>query len=238
MNSIPNELSARFSDIEVRRQIIREYGDNPNMYVGVNADGEKVAMSVSRKNGIVLNTYQENGWLRVNYYDTEGFSEGETFDGRWAETGEARPNPRPHDPLGIMGKPKKFTIDDYKVELEKAHQQTCRGDKIDEIMRPFRIRLHQELRVGDGVTVNLYSDSHAGTIIRRTRSSLWVQRDNAIRVDKNGMSDCQEYRYERDLDGSIFHCRWSEKRGCFMFGGFKDGKPISVGRHEYYDYSF
>lgn len=61
MNSIPNELSSRFSDIEVRRQIIQQYGDSPNMFVGENADGEKVALSVSRKNGIVLNTYQDNG---------------------------------------------------------------------------------------------------------------------------------------------------------------------------------
>lgn len=238
MNIIPNELSSRFSDIEVRRQIIREYGDNPNMFVGENEDGEKVAMSVSRKNGIVLNTYQENGWLRVNYYDAEGFSEGETFDGRWAETNEARPNPRAHDPLGIMDKPKKFTIDDYKVELEKAHKQTCMSDEIDRIMRPFRIRLHQELRVGDGVTVNLYSDSCAGTIIRRTKCSLWIQRDSAFRTDKNGMSDCQEYRYERNPKGTIYHARWSEKWGCFIFGGHRDGKPISIGRHEYFDYSF
>ena len=110
MNSIPNELSSRFSDIEVRRQIIQQYGDNPNMFVGENTDGEKVVLSVSRKNGIVLNTYQDNGWLRVDYYDAEGYFEGETFDVRWAETSEARPNPRPHDPLGIMDKPKKFTI--------------------------------------------------------------------------------------------------------------------------------
>lgn len=238
MNSIPNELSSRFSDIETRRQIIQQYGDNPNMFVGENADGEKVVLSISRKNGIVLNTYQDNGWLRVDYYDVEGYFEGETFDGRWAETGEARPNPRPHDPLGIMDKPKKFTIDDYKVELEKAHRQTCRGEEIDKIMRPFRIRLHQELRVGDGVTVNLYSDSHAGTIIRRTRCSLWIQRDAAFRIDKNGMSDCQDYRYERDPNGTVYQARWSEKWGCFIYGGHKDGKPISVGRHEYYDYSF
>lgn len=238
MNSIPNELSSRFSDIEVRRQIIQKYGDSPNMFVGENADGEKVALFISRKNGIVLNTYQDNGWLRVDYYDAEGYFEGETFDGRWAETDEARPNPRPYDPLGIMDKPKKFTIDDYKVELEKAHQQTCSGEKIDKIMRSFRIRLHQDLRVGDGVTVNLWSDSHAGTIIRRTRCSLWIQRDAAFRTDKNGMSDCQDYRYERDPHGTVYQARWSEKWGCFIYGGHKDGKPISVGRHEYYDYSF
>lgn len=238
MNTIPNELSFRFADAEVRRQIIQRYGDSANMFVGENANGEKIVLFVSRKNGIILNTYQDNGWLRVDYYGADGFFEGETFDGRWAETNETRPNPRSHDPLGVMDRPKKFTVDDYKAELEKAHKQTCRGDAIDKIMRPFLTRLHQELRVGDGVTVNLYSDSHAGTIIRRTRCSLWIQRDEAFRIDSNGMSDCQKYRYERDPNGSVYHARWSKKRGCFVFGGHKDGKPISVGRHEYYDYSF
>ena len=85
MNSIPNELSSRFSDIEVRRQIIQEYGDSPNMFFGENADGEKVIMSISRERGIVLTTYQKNGWLRVNYYDADGFPADETFDGRWKE---------------------------------------------------------------------------------------------------------------------------------------------------------
>lgn len=85
MNRIPNELSSRFSDAEVRRQIIQEYGDSPNMFFGENADGEKVIMSVSREKGIVLATYQKNGWLRINYYDADGFAQDETFDGRWKE---------------------------------------------------------------------------------------------------------------------------------------------------------
>lgn len=238
MNSIPNELSSRFSDVAVRRQVVQQYGDSSNMVVGENVDGEKVILYASKKNGIVLNTYQDNGWLRVDYYDADGFFEAETFDGRWTETSEVRPNPRPHDSLGFMDKSKKFTIDDYKAKLEKAHKQSCRSEEIDKIMRPFRILLHQELRVGDGVTVNLYSDSHAGTIIRRTKRSLWIQRDEAFRIDDNGMSDCQKYRYERDPNGSVYQARWSRKWGCFIYGGHKDGKPISVGRHEYYDYSF
>lgn len=132
----------------------------------------------------------------------------------------------------------KYSIEQYKVELDNAHRQTCRGEEIDQIMRPYRIQLNQGLEVGDGVTVNLYSDSHAGTIIRRTKSSLWIQRDIAIRIDSNGIGDCQEYRYERDHNGSIYHARWSDKFGCFIYGGFRNGKPVSVGRHEYYDFSF
>lgn len=132
----------------------------------------------------------------------------------------------------------KYPIEEFKKELEKAHRQTCMADTISEIMRPYRIKLNQGLEVGDGVTVNLYSDSHAGTIVRRTKNTLHIQRDLAIRTDNNGMSDCQEYRYERDPNGSIYKANWSEKFGCFIFGGFKDGKSISVGRHEYYDFCF
>lgn len=85
MTRIPNELASRFGDADARRQIIQEYGDSPNMFFGENADGEKVIMSVSREKGIVLTTYQKNGWLRINYYDADGFAQDETFDGRWNE---------------------------------------------------------------------------------------------------------------------------------------------------------
>lgn len=49
---------------------------------GENSDGETVYLSVS-KTGMVLKTEQENGWVRVNYYDADGYSTGESFDGKW-----------------------------------------------------------------------------------------------------------------------------------------------------------
>lgn len=39
MRSIPNELSARFGEIEVRKQIMAEYGDSDTAFLGENADG-------------------------------------------------------------------------------------------------------------------------------------------------------------------------------------------------------
>ncbi len=80
---IPNELSARFSTIEGRKELIEKYGDSDTMYVGENEDGEMVAISIDRERGIVLKTNQENGWVRVNYYDKDGIGEGESFDGKW-----------------------------------------------------------------------------------------------------------------------------------------------------------
>lgn len=80
---IPNELSKSFADIEVRRKIIKEYGDSTDMFFGVNEDDENVYLSVDSENGITLTTHQKNGWVRVNYYDKDGYQEGETFQGRW-----------------------------------------------------------------------------------------------------------------------------------------------------------
>jgi len=128
----------------------------------------------------------------------------------------------------------KYSVDEYKQRLEKAHRITCDGNAIDKMMKPYRAQLYQGIEVGDGVTLNLYSDSHAATVVRRTDKSLFVKRDTAIRTDGLGMSDVQEYRYERDNDAPEERCIWSEKRGCFMWCG----KTVSVGRHEYYDYTF
>lgn len=85
MTAIPNQLSSRFDDPAARRELIRLYGDSPNMFGGVNAEGEEVLLSISREKGIFLRTNQKNGLVRVNYYDKDGHRAGETFDGRWTE---------------------------------------------------------------------------------------------------------------------------------------------------------
>ena len=52
------------------------------MIFGKNTDGEDMNISFS-EDEVVTKTYQNNGWLRVNYYDENGFMECETFEGRW-----------------------------------------------------------------------------------------------------------------------------------------------------------
>ena len=81
-NKIPNELSSKFNTVEGRRILIQKYKDSKSMYSGTNSDGEDVTVSIA-ESGIVLKTNQCNGWVRVNYYDSEGFYEGESFEGRW-----------------------------------------------------------------------------------------------------------------------------------------------------------
>lgn len=114
---------------------------------------------------------------------------------------------------------------------------------LDNLMR----QAHEEIKEGDGITINLWSDSHAYTVIKRTPSTITVQRDKAI-LDKNfkpewiagGFAghctnqDEQSYTYERNEKGEVLTLRYSKKYGRFMYLE----KSISIGRHEFYDYNF
>lgn len=81
MIRIPNEDVACFKDPDCKVRLMRKYG-HCAPFIGTNAEGEKVILSVS-PDSIVLETYQSNGWIRKNYYDENGFPDGETFDGKW-----------------------------------------------------------------------------------------------------------------------------------------------------------
>lgn len=123
-------------------------------------------------------------------------------------------------------------------DKEKALERECYKER------------NREIEVGDGVTMYLYSDRRAYTVIAKTAKTITIQRDKAIR-DPNfkpewvpgGFSaictNCedQKWTYECDPDGEIVRCRWSEKNGRYQTGS--DGSiAIGCGRHEYYDYNF
>lgn len=80
--TIPNELTQNFGDINVRRELMKLYGESRTAYSGTNEDGEDVLVSIA-PDSIVVSTFQSNGWVRKNYYGKDGLPEGETFDGRW-----------------------------------------------------------------------------------------------------------------------------------------------------------
>lgn len=80
---IPCELSACFNEPEMRRQLVEQYGDHDTLYSGTNNSGETVQLSFDKERGIIQHTFQNNGWLRVNYYDKDGRAAGETYDGKW-----------------------------------------------------------------------------------------------------------------------------------------------------------
>ena len=79
---IPNELSERFDTQEGRKRLVELYADSQTMFTGIDADGETVHLSITY-DGMTLKTQQENGWVRVNYYDADGCATGESFDGKW-----------------------------------------------------------------------------------------------------------------------------------------------------------
>lgn len=103
-------------------------------------------------------------------------------------------------------------------------------------------------KVGDGATINLWSDRHACTIIKVTKTTVTVQRDTAILnpdfkpefIPGGFVGHCinqseQSYTYERDEQGTIETIHWSEKHQRYGRPGFT---TLSKGRHEFYDYNF
>ncbi len=128
----------------------------------------------------------------------------------------------------------------YKKNVHPLHDRTR---YIEDLIRRIE---NYNVKEGDGVTVCLYSDRHACTVIKRTAKTITVQRDKAI-LDKNFKpefdgfhclnDDEQSYEYERDEQGSVETYRWSDKYGSFR-GGDDQSIRIINGRHEHYDYNF
>ncbi len=113
---------------------------------------------------------------------------------------------------------------------------------VDELVR----QAHEELSVGDGVTIRLWSDRHAGTVVKRTKKMIVVRRDKATlspdfkpEFDVGGFcAHCtnqndQAYTYEPDANGTEYRI-FAGKDGIFRY----EGKQIRLGRHEFYDYNF
>lgn len=98
------------------------------------------------------------------------------------------------------------------------------------------------VNVGDGATQHLWSDSHAYTVIEvRSKFQLVLQKDIARRVDKNGMSDQQEYEYERDPQGHTLKVSLRRNGRWYEVGspGGQGSTSYGIGyRREYHDYSF
>lgn len=96
-----------------------------------------------------------------------------------------------------------------------------------------------EIKEGMGCTVQYYSDSCAYTVIKVVNDkNVIIQRDKAIRIDNNGMSTCQEYRYEMNPNG-IVHQVSKRKDGNWHLGTTLKGEIVIMNiRDEYFDYSF
>lgn len=108
---------------------------------------------------------------------------------------------------------------------------------------------HREVKIGDGITLNLWSDSNAYTVISRTDKTLTLQRDKATLkedwkpefIQGGFAAHCvnqyeQEYDYKPDAEGQIIKIRWSEKTQ--RWNAPRGYRSVSLGRHEFYDYNF
>ena len=96
--------------------------------------------------------------------------------------------------------------------------------------------------VGMGVSMSYWSDRHAGTVIAVSASKreVTVQQDKAFRRDKNGMSDSQEYDFERWPEGPTYVFTLRKNGRYYRKGDPMGATPVLSlwGRSEFYDYSF
>lgn len=95
-----------------------------------------------------------------------------------------------------------------------------------------------EVAVGVGGTVVGWTDRHAVTVVDVSKSGhrVTVQYDTAVRTDTNGMSDAQEYRYERNTDGRV-ETFTRRRDGSYRVKGGTARLLVGVRSH-YHDYSF
>lgn len=109
------------------------------------------------------------------------------------------------------------------------------------------IIVDDELNIGDGVTLNYYSDEKPATVIEIDSKGKWikVQMDIAKRIDKNGTSDYQEYEYFRDEKGYIRTFYKTRMKDYTLFTDTGRSTYNSYGiylslkvRRKYFDYTF
>lgn len=104
-----------------------------------------------------------------------------------------------------------------------------------------------EPKEGDGCTMISYTDRYAGTVVKVLEFVIAVQEDRAIRTDKNGMSECQYYEFQRNPEARVVHFKKdrngryreayvsSKNRWCFK----NSGLGLRIGdRDAYHDYTF
>ena len=110
-----------------------------------------------------------------------------------------------------------------------------------------------EPQIGMGATILSYTDRHPATIVEIKKigkaTLITLQADNAKRIDNNGMSESQEYEYERDPNGYLYYFKQAEPNTRWKhmmlnpetnrLNVVKCGRGLFIGeREEYYDFSF
>lgn len=101
--------------------------------------------------------------------------------------------------------------------------------------------------IGDGITEPQYTDAHAYTVVGVTAKGFTAQRDRVTFIPNPQDTFApggfvghwtepsgQAYSYEADQEAPVVRFTLRAD-GTFRRGG---GKPVLIGRHEYYDRNF
>lgn len=97
--------------------------------------------------------------------------------------------------------------------------------------------------VGMGVTQCLWSDRHPWEIIAvKDDRHITIRALDAKRIDRNYMSECQEYEYYSNEKNRVLNL-YKTKRGKWVIRIGRNGVDASYGWYigraeEYYDYTF
>lgn len=95
--------------------------------------------------------------------------------------------------------------------------------------------------VGMGATILGWTDRYPATIVEVVNDkTIVIQEDHAERIDKNGMSESQEYIYSPNTN-AVKRTYTLRKNGAWVIQGdsMKNGSRLLIGeREKYYDFSF
>jgi hypothetical protein len=89
------------------------------------------------------------------------------------------------------------------------------------------------VKVGDGVTLKLWTDQHAYTVISRTQNTITIQRDR-VKRSKDFTKELQFYEYKPNRNGRTIVLYWSG----YHWRTPRGFTAVLLGRHEYYDFKF
>lgn len=94
--------------------------------------------------------------------------------------------------------------------------------------------------VGMGATRLGWTDRHPYTVIEvKSPKRIVVQADDAKRIDKNGMSESQDYEFNPNPEGETVEISLRKNGRWIEVGQSSKGTSFLIGhREKYYDYSF
>lgn len=103
-------------------------------------------------------------------------------------------------------------------------------------------------KVGEGATILHWTDRSAYFVnsVSEDGKSVVIERTNPVRIDNNGMSESQQYKFERDSDAKPETIRFRYGKWRYEYVDDETGKktygsPVKIifgVMREYYDYSF